>query len=459
MQKISGFDFFSMTFDEHGTLASDVEMDGLKTRASRATGVIFLAHGFRNDAHDANTLYTSFLSNFRAHFERPECKLLGLCDFAIAGVYWPSKALPESFPALQGSTQSFDDDGPLLAFLSEKLNELKALTPDCSRQVDEAIQLLPSLKTDGNAQNRFTELVSSAAKDPTPDPTEGLDALRNQDGSTILPKLGAPIVLPSAPPDADPYSGGALSLDDSTMGSAETLVGRLNSALAGAAQFINLTSWWIMKNRSGVVGANGVAQAVRGLAARNPSVQIHLVGHSLGGRVMAACAQSLAQDPLCQPATVTLLEAAFSHYGFSADNGQGTAGFFRDVIAKKVTKGPLVATFSAQDSVVGTTYALASRIALDNVKAIGDGNDPYGGIGRNGAIKTAESTFGKLQAAGAPDGAYQFKLGVVNCLDGSGGLIKDHGDVTNPAVTYAFASSVMSMQTEGAETGKVLLSS
>lgn len=34
------------------------------------------------------------------------------------------------------------------------------------------------------------------------------------------------------------------------------------------------------------------------------------------------------------------------------------------------------------------------------------------------------------------------KMGVINHLDGSGGLIKDHGDVTSDAITYAFASAV-----------------
>jgi hypothetical protein len=168
---------------------------------------------------------------------------------------------------------------------------------------------------------------------------------------------------------------------------------------------------------------------------------------------MAACAKSLAQDPLYQPTSVTLLEAAFSHFGFSADNGQGTPGFFRDVIAKKVVKGPLIATFSAQDTVVGNTYALASRVVGDNVKAIGDANDPFGGIGRNGAIKTTESTSSKLKQADAPDAPYQFQLAVVNCLDGSGGLIKDHSDVTNPDVTYAFACSVVSTQASVSASG------
>jgi len=194
-----------------------------------------------------------------------------------------------------------------------------------------------------------------------------------------------------------------------------------------------------MKNRAGVVGENGVAKAVRDLKASIPTIRIHLVGHSLGGRLMADCAKSLAQNPMVQPDSVTLLEAAFSHFGFSANNGKGEPGFFRDVIQKAVVKGPLIETFSAQDSVVGTVYAVASRLAGDNLKAVGDANDPFGGIGRNGAQKTAEAVVEKLHAVGS---AYQFVPGKIVNLDGSGGLIKDHGDVTNPDVTYAFASAV-----------------
>ena len=415
--------------------------------------MVFLSHGWRNSTDDATTLYTNFLTNFRAHFKRPECQVLNTCDFAVAGVYWPSLALPETFPKLEGSTQSLDPDASLIAAITEKLNALKDLAPGCELQLDQAIQLLPNLKTDGSAQNNFTDLVLSIVKDPVPDPTEGFDALRNQDGATILQKLSLPVILPTATADADPDSGGVMSLDDSTTGSTEGFLSMLDSVLGGADRFLNFTTWWTMKNRSGIVGASGVAEAVRDVAAAKPGIQIHLVGHSLGGRLMAACAKSLAQDPLYQPTSLTLLEAAFSHFGFSADNGQGTPGFFRDVIAKKVTKGPVIATFSAQDTVVGTTYALASRVAGDNVKAIGDANDPFGGLGRNGAVKTTESTSSKLKTAAAPDAPYQFQLGVVNCLDGSGGLIKDHGDVTNPDVTYAFACSVVSTQASSAASG------
>jgi hypothetical protein len=136
---------------------------------------------------------------------------------------------------------------------------------------------------------------------------------------------------------------------------------------------------------------------------------------------------------------VMLLEAAFSHYGFSADNGKGTPGYFREVIASRVVKGPFLSTFSHEDTVVGKVYAVASRLAGDRTRALGDAEDPFGGIGRNGSQRTSEAVSGRRQT---PGGAYDFAPGVLTNLDGSGGLIKDHGDVTNEAVTYAFASAV-----------------
>jgi esterase/lipase superfamily enzyme len=205
-------------------------------------------------------------------------------------------------------------------------------------------------------------------------------------------------------------------------------------------QFLNLSLWYVMKNRCGVVGATGVAQAVRDLHSAAPSMRIHLVGHSLGGRLMAACVKTLAQDPVLHPDSLTLLEAAFSHYGLSANNGKGQAGFFRSVLAPAIVKGPFFATFSAQDNVVGKIYAIASRLAGDNVKEVGDAHDPYGGIGRNGAQSTDESISQRLLKANS--GTYQFPIGKILCLDGSGGLITNHGDVTNSDVTFAFASAL-----------------
>ena len=107
---------------------------------------------------------------------------------------------------------------------------------------------------------------------------------------------------------------------------------------------------------------------------------------------MTACCKSLAQQGAAPIDSLSLLEAAFSHFGFSPDAGSGQPGFFREVIESRIVRGAMIATFSKQDNVVGTAYAVASRLAHDSLQAIGDSCDPYGGIGHNGAQRTLEST-------------------------------------------------------------------
>ncbi len=154
---------------------------------------------------------------------------------------------------------------------------------------------------------------------------------------------------------------------------------------------------------------------------------------------MTACAKALCTEPMVRPDSLSLLEAAFSHYGLSDNNGHGDRGFFRDVVERHVVKGPFLSTYSYQDTVVGKAYAISSRLAGDNVKAVGDKDDQFGGIGRNGTQRTNESTNQPLGAVGA---SYTFATAKVNNLDGSGGRIRDHGDVTNAEVTYAVACAV-----------------
>ena len=125
---------------------------------------------------------------------------------------------------------------------------------------------------------------------------------------------------------------------------------------------------------------------------------------------------------------------------FSAKGPNNEEGFFRPVVANKVVKGPLVATYSSKDIVVGLTYAVASRLARDNTKAVGDANDQYGGIGRNGAQNCDVGVSDTLHSAGTP--YTDIPLGKVVSYNGSDGLINNHSDITNAAVTYLFASAL-----------------
>src|SRR6185437_11606440 len=95
---------------------------------------------------------------------------------------------------------------------------------------------------------------------------------------------------------------------------------------AGAMRFLNYFTYYEMKERAGTVGRKGVAPLVDRLAG---SVErIHLVGHSFGGRVVTSAASGSSTSKI---QTLSLLQTAFSHNGFSRSMG----GFFRDVVDKK----------------------------------------------------------------------------------------------------------------------------
>ena len=419
MQMVEGFDFFPLTFDDRGKLKTAQQLTSLIARANSAAAsdAIFMAHGFRNDESEATMLYTRFLKTFRAQLSRPELGTVAARRFVVAGVYWPSKPFREMFDDQPTRARGLRNPAEAMAEAKAQLEDLKRdATPAQRAKLQKAGRLLPKLAGNTKAQDEFVALVLSVVSRSRLDRTEGLPQIRKQPGSELLARL--------SPPPAN----GARGIGDV-----------LGSIAGGVGKFLNLTTWYVMKERSGTVGAKGVAAAVRALHDKRPAIRIHLVGHSLGGRLMASCAKSLADAPALRPDSLTLLEAAFSHFGFSADNGRGEAGFFRDVIVKKVVKGPFLSTFSAEGTVVGRAYSIMSRLAGDNTKEIGDASDEYGGIGRNGPLKTKEVLNARLGKAGT---TYGYKMGVINNLDGSGGLIRDHGDVTSDAITYAFASAV-----------------
>jgi hypothetical protein len=443
METVHGFDFFPLEFDRDGALAGQAAWDELRRHvsASGTTDVVALAHGFRNDANDARRLYEEFLQNLRANLERPE--FAALRDRVASrrpGCSGPRRRSANRSATRTGGVQSAGADADLALVMGELAELSRDAESDEERAaMAEALGLLPRLEDDPDNQDRFVELVLSTVHEGEPDPTEGLPQVRSQAGSELLQKLQLPVVLPHVAASDDEGGVAAIGASAAAADGSALGVGSFVGSIAGrVGNFLNMATWYRMKERSGTVGARGVATCLRELRAQMPGIRIHLVGHSLGGRLVAACAKALAQHrPRTQVDSLYLLQAAFSHYGFSRDNLAGVPGFFRPVIDGAVVRGPMLATFSFQDEVVGKAYAIASRLAGDNVKAVGDASDPYGGIGRNGAQNLDEMASEGLHAVGDP---YTFASRRLVCLDGSGGLITNHSDVRNPRVTYAFAS-------------------
>jgi predicted alpha/beta hydrolase family esterase len=194
---------------------------------------------------------------------------------------------------------------------------------------------------------------------------------------------------------------------------------------------LNFTTYYEMKRRAGAVGQNGVGPLVDELAAQTG--RIHLVGHSFGGRLVTAVATNSETDKI---ASMTLLQAAFSHNGFSKIMN----GFFRSVLDKGRVKGPILITHTKNDKAVGIAYPLASRISGDSATALGDENDKFGGMGRNGAqrMEAEEVVIGELLAVG---GQYTFGPGKIFNLKADN-FIAGHSDVKGKEVGYLLANAI-----------------
>ena len=135
-----------------------------------------------------------------------------------------------------------------MATATTQLEDLKAdASPSDAKKIDKAIRLLPSLEGNPAKQDEFVALVLSVIDDADDDQTEGLARIRRRPGSEMLARLSRRRATAHA----------ALAMSFGAIG-------------GGVGRFLNLTLWYVMKDRSGKVGATGVAAAVRALHARVP---------------------------------------------------------------------------------------------------------------------------------------------------------------------------------------------
>ena len=169
-----------------------------------------------------------------------------------------------------------------------------------------------------------------------------------------------------------------------------------------------------------------------------------MIGHSFGGRLVTAAANALATPKAI--ATLVLLEAAYSHNGLAQNwDGAGHDGAFRPVMSRPEIAGNTLITHSVHDTAVGIAYPLASRLMNQVAAALGDANDKFGGMGRNGAQHTPEALDDFLLPVGQAYTPLPAGKTVRN-LNGDGPApkptITSHGDVAKPEILWAWLSSL-----------------
>lgn len=442
MAAISGFPYFELQFTKKGETFNPDEVKQVLDFASSGdvTDLLVISHGWNNDMDDARNLYRRMLARLRARVDAGGLQGLGGRKLAILAVLWPSKKFTEkelipSGAASLGETVSSEE-------VREEIDRVKDAfdSPTAEADLDRAKQLVEDLEDDPGARDEFVQkLRSLLPQEAAADDEETPPELFNLAGDDLLRELSQPVlVLPAAGGMED--TGGAAGLGDLAAGpgGGAAGLGALSGFKGAAFKLLNLTTYYQMKERAGLVGQKGLNPVLRQLRQRRPDLKLHLIGHSFGGRLVSAAALGPGGQQPVKVSSLTLLQAAFSHYGFSSGYEPGKDGFFRKVVSEGRVQGPIVATFTHNDDAVGKAYPIASQLARQVAAGLGDKNSRYGGIGANGAQKTPEAVEGKLLAAG---GAYPFAAGKFYNLNADA-FIKNHSDIAGDEVAHVVLTAV-----------------
>ena len=447
-----GMTSFEVEFTKDGSVFDAAQVDAVVAGLAPVTDLLVLAHGWNNDKADAGQLYDELVGNLdkllelRARPAVPETlraftDRLGGRTFAVVRIFWPSKKFTDAdlIPGGGAATAQAEQDN--IAAVERVLDALKeepqrlgdhTQPPRRAAAMERAKALLPQLATVA-AQKEFVELLRQVLDPAMAERDDASAGFMSAAPETLFANAAAPVVAPTADVDG----GGGAGMTGGAAGLSDFVTG----VQAAARRIANFATYYQMKSRAGTVGAGGVADLLRRVRTAKSDMRIHLVGHSFGGRLVTAAAHALPANTA--RVSMTLLQAAFSHNGLSGGFGDsGTdKGFFRAIVDEKRISGPIVITHTKNDRAVGVAYPLASRIAGQNAAALGDQNDPYGGMGRNGAQKTVEADG--VATMGLPGTNYSFTPGRIHNVLSD--VLTGHSDVARIEVAYAVLSTAGSV--------------
>ena len=440
MKKLQGFPYLEVQFTKTGDPFNPAESAALTTLIQQGdtTDLLVISHGWNNDMADARSLYSRFFKSVREVLDSGAIPGLDARKYAILAVLWPSKKfadeelIPSGAASVSSNLQS--------ALLKKQIDALKGAfdSPNADSALTKAKALVPKLEDSKAARDEFGTLLQSLVPASAKDEVDGTALFKQLSGDELIDRLSKPL-LDGRPSGS---AGGVARIGDRPVaapaGGAAGIGSFFGGIISGARRALNLTTYYQMKERAGVVGRDGLHPLLRRVRTLQPSLRLHLIGHSFGGRLVTAATAGPETQPALKVNTLTLLQAAFSHYGFSRNYERNKHGFFRRVIDGKMVTGPILITCTVNDRAVGLAYPAASLLANQVASALGDKNSKYGGIGSNGAQKTPEAVEGVLHAVG---GDYTFEAGKVYNLN-SDAFVANHSDIAKDEIAFALMKSV-----------------
>jgi hypothetical protein len=421
---------FEVEFRKDGAIHDEAQVGQLLDGLGDATDLVVISHGWNNDRREAGDLYDAFARSAGEVAGAGVVPGAAGRRLAFLQVFWPSKKFADAdlIPGGGAASATAANDAALLRLLDELAHDpvrLGGADVDPARRphVERARQLVDQLAS-REAQREYVQALRAILNPDDAHEDDGSAEFFALDPVVLFENLSGPVSVA-----VEAGGGGATSLEGGAAGFVGDL---LDGATAAARRIANFATYYQMKSRAGTVGRGGLALVLGRVRARRADLPLHLVGHSFGGRLVTAAAAALPSGS--RAVSLTLLQAAFSHNGL-AERYDGTRdGAFRTVLRDRRVSGPVLVTHTRNDRAVGVAYPLASRIARDVAAALGDENDPYGGIGRNGALRTPEAVAGTLLEVGT---AYRFERDRVFNLRADR-FVRGHSDVTGHQVAAAF---------------------
>jgi hypothetical protein len=419
MDRIAGLPFWEVPFDAQGDIdrtVADRALSGL--RDADVTDVVVLSHGWNNDAAAARRLHERFFGMFPPLLAPPTSpeRTVGLL-----GVRWPSKRWSDEpepafdpadhLPDLGGGAADVGDPAPRFAppprpntTTSDAI--LDAFPTASPAAVGELVELLQTRPADEADLQRAHDLVVGLLRD-APAPATPAD---DGDGAGELPAVADP--SRKARDVARTYLQALEDLGVITTGHGGSAglgedIGRL---WHGAQELARQATYWQMRNRAGVVGEQGLGPFLTELL--RAGMQVNLVGHSFGARLVSYALRSL--DPAQRVRSAVLLQGAFSHFAFAhtLPFDAARSGALRGMQAR--VAGPVIACHSRFDGALSTFYPLVSLPAGQDATAFDTLRERWGAVGFDGHKPHPNRTA--MNAAGTP---YSFPSAALVSIDTS----------------------------------------
>jgi hypothetical protein len=263
MSDLHGFPYIEFQVDKAGAVIDSAE----RARAvgtfgqGAVTDLLVLSHGWNNDMAEARELYDRLLAALRACLVAGKPSL-GARRLGVLGVLWPSKKFAEK-ALIPGQAASIDS-GEMADALMMHIDTLKGGfdDPEADTKLAAARELAPKLADSPAAQREFVRLVRGLLM-RQPDDDEGeTDDYFTLDGHDLLQRLAGPVQLPPTPGASD--DGGAQNLGEvaasDVAGGAVSIGGFFSGIASAASNLLNLTTYYQMKERAGMIGRRFIWQ-------------------------------------------------------------------------------------------------------------------------------------------------------------------------------------------------------